>query len=141
MILDPTSNLSRVRLLIGDWSDIPVLPDSVILQTLTDLGGNVQATAVRCAQYILVSLSFKSHRKLGVMETWSNQQYEQYKDYLVMFTRDPSLNSICPIPYSPSTATTHPIIKFSEDWVLNFAEGTQSEQLSIDAVGSATTGM
>ena len=113
--IDPTTNLGKVRLTIGDWQDLVILPDSVIAQTLTDSGDNVRLASTTCAQYILVTLSFKSHRKMAQLESWSNQQYEQYKDFLMMLVRDPSFSGIAPIPYNGAATTNGPIVQFIEE--------------------------
>ena len=41
MIIGPTTPIGKIRLRIGDWADLPVLPDAVIEYSLIDLDGNV----------------------------------------------------------------------------------------------------
>jgi hypothetical protein len=35
-VLDPTTSLGKIRLRIGDWHDLVILPDSVIQSALDD---------------------------------------------------------------------------------------------------------
>ena len=48
-LIDPTTNLGKVRLRCGDFSDVPFLPDSVYEATLADTNNNVVRAAGICA--------------------------------------------------------------------------------------------
>lgn len=125
MIIDPTTPIGKIRLRIGDWADLPVLPDSVIESALIDLDGNVPSAASLCAQYILATLTTKTHRKLANIEVWSNEQFNNYVAFIKLTIFNPHIMSISPIPYT-GLVTKHPLSVFTEDW--NAAYGTDIER-------------
>jgi hypothetical protein len=120
-IIDPTTPLGKIRLRVGDWSDLPILPDSVIQSALDDCQSNVPRAAALCAQYILATLTAKTHRKLANIETWSAEHFSNYVEFIKMTILNPHLSPLAPIPYSGSLATTHPLIQFSQDWEADYA--------------------
>ena len=113
--VDPATPLGKIRLRIGDWQSLPILPDSVILSALDDCQGNVPRAASLCAQYVLGTLTAKTHRKLANIETWSNEQFDNYVRFIKLTILNPHNMSIAPIPYSGSTQD-HPLIVFTADW-------------------------
>lgn len=115
MLLDPATAIGKIRLRVGDWSDLPVLPDNVIQSALDDCDANVPRAAQLCAQYILATLTAKTHRKLAQIETWSNEQFNNYVKFLEKTILNPHLMSIAPIPYV-NTETEHPLIEFTREW-------------------------
>lgn len=124
-VIDPSTSLGKVRLRIGDWSDLPILPDSVINSALTDCQDNVPRTAQLCAQYILATLAFKTHRKMAQLETWSNEQFEHYVDFLKTTVLNPHLMATSPIPYTGMANVDHPLMTFVADWNASYS-GTQN---------------
>lgn len=136
-IIDPSTNLGRLRLRCADFSDIPFLPDSVYLQVLSDNNGSLPQAAKTCALYILGQLSFKTHRKMGLqLEIWGAEAFTNYKQYLLLITRDPNFMDISPIPYNVNGTELHPLIQFQKDWNLNYSSVTQSTVMRWDALGS-----
>lgn len=121
-IIDPTTNLGKVRLRIGDWSDLPILPDVVITQTLTDCNNNVVRASGLCAQYILATLTAKTHRKLAQLETWSSEQFDNYVKFLQMTVLNPHVMAIAPVPYTTGLAE-NPIEQFIENWKAGYERG------------------
>lgn len=115
-VIDPSTPLGKVRLRIGDWSDLPILPDTVINSALTDCQNNVPRASQLCAQYILATLSFKTHRKLAQLETWSNEQFEHYVDFLKLTVLNPNLMTTSPVPYTGMAEIDNPLITFVKDW-------------------------
>lgn len=115
-MIDPSTPVGKVRLRVGDWSDLPILPDSVIQSALTDSSDNVARAAALCAQYILATLTFKTHRKLGQIETWSGEQFNNYVKFLQTTILNPNLMTVAPIPYSGMVEETHPLIEFVKEW-------------------------
>lgn len=115
-VIDPSTPLGKIRLRIGDWSDLPILPDSVINSALTDCQSSVPRAAALCAQYILATLSFKTHRKLAQLETWSNEQFEHYVTFLKTTIMNPNLMTTSPIPYTGMVDVDHPLIVFVKEW-------------------------
>ena len=115
MIIDPATPLGKIRLRIGDWQSLPILPDSVILSALEDCQDNIPRASSLCAQYVLGMLSHRTHRKLANIETWSNEQFDNYVRFIKLTILNPHNMSIAPIPYSGSTQD-HPLIVFTADW-------------------------
>lgn len=120
-VIDPTTPLGKIRLRIGDWSDLVILPDSVIDATLDDCGGNLPRTAMLCAQYILATLTYKTHKKLAQIETWPNEQFKAYVEFLKLVVLNPNFTNIAPVPYAPGVNDAHPIIEFVEAWNADYA--------------------
>lgn len=121
-IIDPSTPLGKVRLRIGDWSDLPILNDAVITSALTDCQENVPRAAALCAQYILATLTFKTHRKLAQLETWSNEQFEHYVEFLKTTVLNPHLMATAPVPYSGGLDEDHPLIAFVEEWNSSYCQ-------------------
>lgn len=132
-VIDPSTNLGKVRLRCGDWADLPLLPNEVIESALSESNNSVPKAASLCAQYILAMLTSRTHRKLAQLETWGNEQFENYVKFIQMTILNPNLAAIAPIPYAGGTDTEHPLIQFQKDWAANYQGGTQSEQLHRDA--------
>lgn len=120
MIIDPSTPLGKIRLRIGDWADLPILPDAVIESALADSDDNVPRAASLCAQYILGTLTAKTHRKLANIEVWSNEQFSNYVAFIKLTIFNPHNMSLAPIPYSSSTQD-HPLIMFAADWNAAYA--------------------
>lgn len=115
-IIDPTTPLGKIRLRIGDWSDLPVLPDVVITSALDDCQGSLPRAAKLCAQYILATLTAKTHRKMGLLETWSGEQFTNYVQFLKLTVLNPNLMTTSPVPYSGMVNEENPLSKFVNDW-------------------------
>ena len=56
-VIDPSTNIGKLRLRLADWRDIQWLPDAVYQQTLDDTSNNLTASTRILAQYILAILS------------------------------------------------------------------------------------
>jgi hypothetical protein len=125
MPLDPTTSLGKVRLKIGDYSDLPILPDAVINSALTDSNNNVNRASSLCAQYILGALTAKTHKRLAQLETWSGEQFTNYVKFLQMTVLNPHLTTVAPIPYSGSGTEDHPIQDFVKDWKDGYLPGSE----------------
>ena len=124
MPLDPTTNLGKVRLKIGDYSDLPILPDSVINAALTDNNNNVNRTSSLCAQYILGALTSRTHKRLAQLETWSGEQFNNYVKFLQMTVLNPHLTTVAPVPYSGAGSEDHSIQDFITDWKAGYLPGS-----------------
>jgi hypothetical protein len=129
MVIDPSTNLGKVRLRIADVSDLPYLSDDVIQTTLNDNGDNLHTTAKTCAMYILGMLAHKTHRKLAQLEVWGSEAFAAYKDFLMMAYTNPAFMDFSPVPYSKSLEFS-PILQFQADWNKNFVQGTEAQQLA-----------
>lgn len=138
-VIDASTNLGRVRLKIGDTSDLPILSDAVINQTLIDCNDSVSRASTTCAQYILALLAQNTRQKLVQIEIYGSEAFNNYLAYLTKVVLNPNLSQTCPIPYSASTGKSQPLIEFTEDWYGNFTAGTQSEQLARDSSNSGVS--
>ena len=130
MVIDPTTDVGKIRLRIGDYLDIQILPDIVIENALSEKSGNIVNASILCAQYILAALSRGVHERLQMIEVYGNQAFDQYLEYLKFCTSDPNFISISPLIYSANPEEDHPIIKFRKDFNGNFIQGTQSEDMA-----------
>lgn len=115
MILDLNNPVSLMRLRCGDTRDLPILPDEVYEHTLEEEKGNIKAASIKCAQYILVQLAFKTHQKLSQIEVWGAEAFKNYEAYLLMIIKDPDFSGISPVPYS-DCGEVSPIVQFQKDW-------------------------
>ena len=137
MVIDPTTPIGKLRLRCADIGDIPFLPDSVYNQALIDNNNALPQSAKQCATYILGQLAFKTHRKMGLqLEVWGAEAFDNYKQYLLLTVANPNFMDISPLPVNVQGDELHPIMQFQKDWTLNYAQITQSQQMTIDAIGS-----
>lgn len=141
MLIDPTTNIGKLRLRVGDYLDLPILPDTVYQSTLDDCNNNLPRSATLLAQYILASLAFSCHERLAIIEVYGSQMFDQYLRFIQATILNPNLMEIAPIPYSGSGDVVHPLIEFQKDWNLNYSSGTQSEQMKITAIGGTANGL
>ena len=139
MVLDLSQNEDKIRLRVGDYNDIPLLPTSVYTATLADNNNNVNKCVPIIATYILALFAQKSHSKLSYIEVWGSEVYDNYKDWLLKVVLNPMMNQSSPIPYTgaSSTTTKNPLIQFVEDWEHSYQKPTQSEDLNNIAAGNS----
>jgi hypothetical protein len=140
MIIDPQTPIGKVRLRIGDWADLPILPDSVIESALEDCTGNIPRTASLCAQYILGTLTAKTHRKLANIEVWSNEQFENYVKFIKLTILNPHSMSIAPIPYA-GTASVNPLVEFTSDWNAAYSMAHKLNRLAAVVAANASANL
>lgn len=139
--IDPTSPVGKIRLMISDWSDIPVLPDVVIQSALTNSSNNIPQAAKQCALYILGILSMKTDRQMGLqLVVKGSQAFTAYKEFLMLITTNPAFMSYSPIPYSATSGELSPIVQFQQSWVRNFPRGDEDQQLNLNALYSPNDG-
>jgi hypothetical protein len=132
-VIDPSTSLGKLRLRCSDWGDLPFLPDSVYLQTLIDTGDNLPESAKICATYILGMLSFKVRRKMAQLEVFNDSQFKQYKEYLLLITKDPAfMQGLSPLPYAATSEFNH-IVDFQKSWNKNYYRGSEQQALSLAA--------
>lgn len=114
-VIDPTTPIGKIRLRVGDWQALPILPDSVIQSALEDCNNNVPRAAALAAQYILATLTAKTHRKLANLEVWSNEQFENYVQFIKLTILNPHNMSIAPVPYA-TVEKENPLVTFTQEW-------------------------
>lgn len=134
-LIDPTTDIGKVRLRVADYSDLPYLPDAVYTSEITIAKGNLTKASKQCALYILGMLAHKVHRKMGLqLEVFGGEAFAQYKAFLLLTVKDPAFMNIDAfIPYGSTNAAYNPIVQFQKDWNRNYFSGTQSQKLAIDA--------
>jgi hypothetical protein len=140
VLIDISTNVGKLRYRLGDFLDLPILPDEVYENALIEKGDNLREATILCGQYILASLAFGVHRKMGLLEVYTGEKFAQYKEYLLMVVKDPAFNNISPMPYSASTDQTQALLQLQEDFANNWSSGTQSQQMNITAIGGFTNG-
>jgi hypothetical protein len=136
-ILDPTTNIGKLRLRLGDWMEIEWLPDSVYESTLADTGNNLPKSAIILAQYILAILTRKTDRKLQQLEVYGSQVFQQYFQFLKDTVLNPNqLHDLAPLPYAPQIFDGYTAEAFVTDWRNNYNGGTQSQMMAFTAFPS-----
>ena len=140
MVIDPTTSIGKVRLRVGDFTDLPIFPDSVYQATLADCDDNVLRTSKLMAQYILATLSMRVHERLAQVEVYGNQYVDNYIKFLKTTILNPNLMEVAPLPYGAGVDVTHPLTQFREDWNANYASGTASAQNTVLAL-NGTNGL
>lgn len=129
-LIDPTTNLGKVRLRCGDFSDVPFLPDNVYEATLADTNNNVVRAAGICAQYILASLTKNTRSRLANIESFDQQQFEQYRRFILDTISNPSLMNISPIAFvTGDTDQPNPLIDFQKLWNAGYVYGTVNQEM------------
>ena len=116
-VIDPSTPAGKLRLKVGDISDLPILPESVYTQTLIDTNNNIIAASVTVAGYILAILSQKTHKKLSFVEVWGSEAYNNYLSFLKTVIQNPLMSGQVAYAYSGEDSTTlNPINQFVIDW-------------------------
>ncbi len=145
MALDPTTNIGKMRLRVGDYSDLPLMPDAVYTSALTDCDDNLPRSCVLVAQYILASLTGQTHQKLAQIEVYGNQWYENYLSFVKATILNPNLMQLTPLPYTPITLDAWgnqvevPLVQFQQDWNNNYSGLTASDNMRLTAYPSTFT--
>lgn len=135
MSIDFSSDVGRVKLRIGDVSDLPFLPDSVVYNEITAAGGNLPKAAQICAQYILAQLAFKTHKKMVQLEVFGAEAFENYRIFLIDTISNPAFMSYSPIAYGAvADASKNPLLQFQTDWNRNWTGLTQDQQMHLTAI-------
>ena len=130
MVIDPSSDIGKVRLRIGDWRDPVYLQDNVIQAAITENNGNIVSSARVCAQYILAILTFSSHEKLAQLEVWGGEQFKNYLIFLKETVNNPSFMDSSILPYVPENIVTHPMIEFVNNWNSSYGSTVTSSNIT-----------
>lgn len=132
--IDPTSSIGKLRLRLGDYSDLPIFEDVVYQSVLDDNAGSVTASTLTMANYILAALTSKTHQKMYQVEYWDNEQFQNYLAFLKLTILNPTFSGIAPIPYGGGTDRDNPIKEFVKNWQDNYVQLDQDQVLEIGAV-------
>lgn len=84
-VIDPTTAIGRVRLMIGDAIDPETLPDSVYSSLLTKYSDNEMSAAREAAIYICAILSQQTHQRLDRIEIYGGEAFTNYMTFLDKF--------------------------------------------------------
>lgn len=91
--IDPSIAEDRIRLACGDTSDLPYLTDDIYTYCLSQQSNNEPAATKMAAQLILAQLSYGTHQRLGAIEQWGSEAFNQYLTYIKQVITNPSLNA------------------------------------------------
>ena len=117
MPVDYSTNSGKVRMRIGDVSDLPFLSDDVIYSVLQETSNNLPLAAQTCAQYILAQLAFKSHKKMVQLEIWGAEAFDNYRKFLIDTISNPALMTFTAMPVLiTGDGVENPLAQFTEDW-------------------------
>lgn len=130
-MIDPTTDVGKLRLKVGDINDLQLLPDAVYTQTLADNQNNINRSAQTIAGYIAALLSQRTHQKLSFIEIWGTEAFKNYIQFLDKVILNPNMAGVSPLPYGSGTDTTNPITQFQQNWPKGYAGLTEDEQLAI----------
>jgi hypothetical protein len=139
-VIDATTAIGKIRLRTGDWSDLSILPDSVIQSALDDCNNSLPRAAALCAQYILGTLTSSVHKKMFSMEIWGKERFDNYLKFIQTTILNPNLAQLAPIPYGRSDEVPDEITQFISDWKQNYYNGTESQALAMSALYSHNDG-
>lgn len=139
-IIDYSTPEGKLRMRLGDTSDLPFLPSSVYNAVYAERGNNLLQATIALGSMILGQLAFQTDRKMGLqLQVWSSQAFAAYKEFLILTVKDPAFMDMSPIPVNVQGTDLHPLIEFQKDWNLNYAQITQSQQMKWDAIGSPSS--
>lgn len=135
MVLDPTTDIGKMRLRVGDYSDLPIMPDAVYQSALTDCDNYLPRASVLMATYILASLTGQTHQKLAQIEVFGGEWFTNYLAFVKATILNPNLMQVAPLPYTPAQVDQFgnkvevPLLQFQKDWNNNYAYGTDAQQM------------
>lgn len=139
-LLDPTQPIGKMRLRVGDYSDLPLMPDSVYQSALDDNNGSVPRGSVLVAQYILAMLTGQTHQKLAQIEVFGGEWFQNYLKFLKATILNPNFMDILPAPYVAQITNEFgevvelPLVQFRKDWNNNYITTTQSQDMHLMAL-------
>lgn len=140
-VIDYNTPEGKLRMRLGDTSDIPFIPSSVYTSVYADSGDNLVASTKALGSMILGQLAFRTHRKMGLqLEVWGKEAFDSYKEFLLLTINNPAFMDLSPIPYSAGSDCESPILLFQKSWNQNFTQGTEGQQLNLNALYSPNEG-
>ena len=96
MPIDLTTPEGRIRLIVGDNSDWPILSDQQISDTLEQFDGNEEKATRQCAQYVLATLSMRGDVRLDRIQLMGSDTFGNFLKYLQYTINSPTsaLNAV-----------------------------------------------
>lgn len=143
-ILDPTTPVGKMRLRVGDYSDLPLMPDSVYTSALSDCNNSVPKASVLVAQYILGMLTAQTHQKLQQIEVFGAEWFQNYLAFVKATIMNPNFMDITPMPYVAQVKNEFgevvemPLVQFQKDWNNNYVSTTQTQDMHLTAFAANT---
>jgi hypothetical protein len=89
-VLDLTEAVDRVRLMVGDVTDLEIFPDNVYEYYLSKNNNNENIAAKEVAYAILAVLSQNTRSRLDRIEVFGNLVFEQYLTFLKEYIKNPN---------------------------------------------------
>jgi hypothetical protein len=139
-ILDPTTPIGKMRLRVGDYSDLPLMPDEVYQSALDDSNQSVPKASVLVAGYILAMLTGQTHQKLSQIEVFGAEWFRNYLAFVKATILNPNFMEILPMPYVAQIKNECgeivelPLVQFQKDWNANYVSTTQSQDMHMTAM-------
>lgn len=94
------SALDRIRLAVGDTLPQPILDDDTYQWLLDKYQDNETRAAIDAAQMILFNLTRYVRERTGDIEVYGGNFFDNYRDALMEWLRNPNLSSIVAMPYA-----------------------------------------
>lgn len=88
--IDMSKPVDRMRMRLGDWDDVTILPDHVYEYYLTANDNNEKAATVEAAYAILAILTHNTRERLDRLEFYSQQQFDQHLTLIREYIRNPN---------------------------------------------------
>lgn len=89
-VLDLENSLEdRVRLAVGDSTDLPIFPDSVYTYLLTKHNNNENAAVKEAAYLILGQLTQETRSRLDRLEFFGQQKFDNYIRFIREVIKSP----------------------------------------------------
>lgn len=135
-LLDPTTPIGKMRLRVGDYSDLPLMPDSVYTSALSDCNNSVPKASVLVAQYILAMLTGQTHQKLAQIEVFGAEWFTNYLAFVKATILNPNFMELYPMPFVAQVKNEFgevvelPLVQFQKDWNANYISTTQSQDMN-----------
>ena len=127
--IDPTSNIGKLRLRLGDWRDVTWLPDNVYKQTLIECNNDLKKSASILAQYILAILAQQTRSRVMQIESYDDQAFAQYRQFIIDAVSNPAFMNISPIAITTGIDEPNPLIEFQKLWNAGYVCGDSYEYL------------
>lgn len=98
---DPTRDIDRVRLSVGDTNvSNEYLDDAWYQHFLDNNDDNETLAAIDAAKAILVKFTSNVRERVDQIELYGNQQFDNYLSWLKDFIENPSISGLrSPVPY------------------------------------------
>ncbi len=135
MVIDYSTPEGKLRMRLGDTSDIPIIPSSVYTSVYADNDNDLMRSVIAIGSMILGQLSFRTDRRMGLqLQVWGSQAFSNYRDFLLLTVTNPAFMSFSPIALQSLTSDNRNVLsEFVKDWNNNFYSGTQSQSMALNA--------